>query len=273
MSLLPQSHRLNYWLQRYVTQSLPITDAQFTQKTLDTAEQVALFERFSGKKATQSLWYEIGSGSDLSMALCWGIQHSIRLTATDLYPIANISLINHNLSRLKIAPPLTNMKELSRFNIEYIAPLDAQQTGFEANTFDCITNTSVLEHIPADTLPAIFKECYRILKPKGLMICVIDMQDHYSYSDSSIGYYHFLKYGDFLYNNLINSDLHYQNRLRYNQYKALWENVGFSTIYEDLTYPDADQWAILDTLPVAKHFKNISREDKFARTAWIVLRK
>ncbi|WP_177199933.1 class I SAM-dependent methyltransferase [Flexibacter flexilis] len=273
ISLLPQSHQLNYLLQRHVTHSLPISEAQFAQKALDAAEQVALFERFSGKKAAQSLWYEIGSGSDLSMALCFGIKHDIRLTATDLYPIAKISLINNNLARLWTSQPITNLPELTQFNIQYAAPTDAQQTDFEANTFDCITNTSVLEHIPAAALPAIFKEGYRVLKPNGLMICVIDMQDHYSYTDSSITYGHFLRYNNFVYNDLINSDIHYQNRLRYSQYKTLWKAAGFRTIYEDLAYPDAQTLAMLETLPLAEPFKNFSREDKFAKTAWVVLQK
>lgn len=273
ISLLPQSHQLNYLLQRYIAHSLPISEAQFIQKALDAAEQVTLYERFSGKKAAQSLWYEIGSGSDLSMALCFGIKHGIKLTATDLYPIVKIPLINNNLSRMGVAQPITNLPALTQFNIQYAAPTDAQQTDFKANTFDCITNTSVLEHIPAAALPAIFKECYRVLKHEGLMICVIDMQDHYSYTDSTITYCHFLRYNNFIYNNLINSNIHYQNRLRYTQYKALWEAAGFRTIYQDLAYPDAQTLAMLETLPLAEPFKNFSREDKFARTAWVVLQK
>ncbi len=41
--------------------------------------------------------------------------------------------------------------------------------------FDVIFSVSVVEHVPSDQLPAFFSDCWRILKPGGLMLHLIDV--------------------------------------------------------------------------------------------------
>ena len=61
---------------------------------------------------------------------------------------------------------------------------------------DCITSTYTLEHIPADDIRRILVECNRILKPGGLILSLIDYQDHYSWLDLRISRYNFLRYSE-----------------------------------------------------------------------------
>ncbi|WP_415579685.1 class I SAM-dependent methyltransferase [Helicobacter labetoulli] len=79
------------------------------------------------------------------------------------------------------------------FNISYHIK-DAAQTGFADNEVDYICSYSVLEHIPLDSIRRIFSECYRVLKPNGRIVFLIDYQDHYSYFDSNLSIYNFLRF-------------------------------------------------------------------------------
>src|SRR5438132_1489863 len=119
--------------------------------------------------------------------------------------------------------PIRSITELeSRFGISYLAPCDARDSKLPAESFSFISNTSTLEHIPESDLLKVLVECVRLLKPKGIMSSIIDMKDHYSYHDSSISCYNFLKFSDTAWK-LIDSPLHFQNRLRYPDYKKLFE--------------------------------------------------
>lgn len=44
-------------------------------------------------------------------------------------------------------------------------PRDARQTGLPASHFDFVFRTATLEHIPAEDIPAIFRECARLHHP------------------------------------------------------------------------------------------------------------
>src|SRR5207253_9552486 len=55
------------------------------------------------------------------------------------------------------------------FGIEYRAPCDARRTALGDGSVDYITSTNTLEHIPADDLPAILRECHRLLTPGGFL--------------------------------------------------------------------------------------------------------
>ncbi|MEM1089066.1 MAG: class I SAM-dependent methyltransferase [Pseudomonadota bacterium] len=47
---------------------------------------------------------------------------------------------------------------------------DAADTGFDPGSFDLIVSHILLHETSSKAMPAIFKECYRLLKPGGLMI-------------------------------------------------------------------------------------------------------
>ena len=52
------------------------------------------------------------------------------------------------------------------------------------------------------------------------------MQDHYSFFDPGISAFNFLKFSEPTWS-LINSSVHYQNRLRASDFRRLHEDAGF----------------------------------------------
>lgn len=57
-----------------------------------------------------------------------------------------------------------------------------------SNHFDYVFSVSVVEHIPAANLKAVFEDCMRVLKPNGIMAHAIDM---YLLDESERGHPHF----------------------------------------------------------------------------------
>src|SRR5262249_3632127 len=115
------------------------------------------------------------------------------------------------------------------YGIDYWAPCDARRTQLEAGSIDWITSTNTLEHIPLQDIHAILQECRRLLRDDGLMSCLIDYEDHYSYFDHSISGYNFLQYSDEAWA-FFNPALYYQNRLRHRDYLDLFQSAGFEVV-------------------------------------------
>lgn len=51
---------------------------------------------------------------------------------------------------------------------------DVTDLQFEDNSFDVVTNVSVLEHLPFDMIMKSADSIYRVLKPGGIFICTLD---------------------------------------------------------------------------------------------------
>src|SRR5207249_8456650 len=147
-----------------------------------------------------------------------------------------------------------------RLGILYLAPRDARATGLPAESVDFVSSTDVCEHVPADDLAAIFRECQRLLRPGGAFSCRIDLQDHYAYFDRSLSRYNFLRYSEPTWA-LVNSPLHYQNRLRAPDYLRLVREAGLNIVVERPSRPSDEGRAELEAMSLAKRFCGYSVED------------
>lgn len=97
--------------------------------------------------------------------------------------------------------------------IAYHAPGDAAATGLPAESVDVAFSNSVMEHIPGETILAIFEEQRRILKPGGLSVHSVNCGDHYAYFDRTLNPVRYLTFSEREWR-FWNNDLLYQNRLR-----------------------------------------------------------
>jgi hypothetical protein len=98
----------------------------------------------------------------------------------------------------------------------------------------------------------------------------IDLQDHYSFFDSSVSPYNFLRYGDRRWA-IINSSLHYQNRLRARDYRELFAQAGLSTVEAVIHTPDAEHRKRLRSLPLAPPFAHAYTLDELEPSAMRVI--
>jgi SAM-dependent methyltransferase len=292
LSYLPMGNKVNYVLQRKVTKGLPVRDEEFFEKVLIANGHYDSFLEYSQPDDISNVaFYEFGAGWDLISPLVYyslGIEHQ---TIVDIRPNIRFELINDTLSRLSThkrrieqiagksfrdmdSSPIGSIEELeNRFGILYDAPLDARNTKLPAESYDFISNTSTLEHIPAPDIQKILVECRRLLKPKGIVSSIIDMKDHYSYFDANISCYNFLKFSDALWK-VIDSPLQFQNRLRCSDYIKLFEQSGLEIIAQDVTKPTFTELEVLQQLSLSSRFQGkYSLEDLGVKVAKIVTRK
>jgi SAM-dependent methyltransferase len=263
LGALPQGERLNYVFQRHVLRSFPLGDAAYHQKFTRAVNHLAAYEEYGrGVPAAEATFYEFGAGWDLAIPLSYALLGVGRQIVIDIRPSARLELVNETIAALdrlyperQLGGPVNSIAELeTRFGIHYLAPCDARGTGLAPGIVDFVSSTDVCEHIPAGDLPQVFVECRRLLRPGGAFSCRIDLQDHYSYFDPGVSQYNFLRFSDPAWS-LVNSPLHYQNRLRSPDYLRLAREAGLELVVENPSGPNEQGRAELQTLPLAKRFR------------------
>ena len=275
---LPQGERLNYVFQRRILHSFPVGDGAYRQKFTRAVSHVANYEEYGPDLPTaQATFYEFGAGWDLAIPISYALLGIRRQVVTDIRPSARIELVNETIAALgRLRPeleeasgrsvrdpggPIAAIAELEpRFGIRYLAPCDARATGLAAGTVDFVSSTDTCEHIPPDDLAEVFAESRRLLRPDGAFSCRIDLQDHYSYFDGGVSRYNFLRFSDRTWA-LVNSPLHYQNRLRAPDYLRLVREAGFELLVENPSGPSEEGRAELAALPLAERFRGYSVDE------------
>jgi SAM-dependent methyltransferase len=278
LGVLPQGERLNYVFQRHVLHSFPLGDAAYRQKFTRAANHLAAYEQHSPDvPPAEATFFEFGAGWDLAIPLSYALLGVGRQIVIDIRPSARIELVNETIAALgRLRPeleqatergvrdaggPIASIAELEpRFGIRYLAPCDARGTGLSPGIVDFVSSTDTCEHIPADDLAKVFAECRRLLRPGGAFSCRIDLLDHYSYFDPGLSRYNFLRFSGPTWA-LVNSPLHYQNRLRAPEYLRLVRNAGLDLVAERPSGPNEDGRKELQALPLAKRFRGYSPEE------------
>ena len=273
LGFLPQGERLNYLFQRHVAHSLPADESVFRSKFSRALQHLHAYEKHGpGRPAAEAVFYEFGAGWDLAIPLAYAALGVGRQVLVDIRPSARTELVNENLAAFerlwgelekeagrelrRLGGPLGSLTEVDeRLGIAYLAPRDARSTGLAAESIDFVSSTDTCEHIPEDDLARIFRECHRLLRPGGAFSCRIDLQDHYAYFDPSLSKYNFLRYSDGAWR-VVNSPLHFQNRLRSPDYLRLVRGAGFEVLVERPSGPGEDGLEELRRLPLAPRFRN-----------------
>jgi SAM-dependent methyltransferase len=258
-------------------------DVRFAQehlRALDERGPVAIEE---------ARFLEFGTGWDLTIALvyyCFGVNHQLLV---DIRPLMKPVLVFDIARRLRASEnefklmrvPERLIKQTGYDNcrsilketcgIDYRAPFDMRQTRLDEGAVDYITATKVLSNIPLQDLRLIIRECYRILRPGGLMRVLSNYRDEYANFDKNISVYNFLQFSDKEWQRY-STALLYQNRLRHCDYRSMFIEAGFEILDDQAAYDDAAE-ALLRHLPLAKEFGSYSFEDLALVRGVLLLRR
>lgn len=288
-SALPQGERLNYLFQRHLTHGLPRGRGELAEKFNSALAHYRAAARWGGLGRGPVSAYEFGTGWELAVPVCLYLLGVRRQTLVDLRPLVRWELLADAWAKLDLiareaaqasghaladlgGPAPAGLRELrERLGITYRAPCDARATGLPAGSFDLVHSTEVMEHIPQEDLAPILRECRRLLAPGGVVSLQVDMQDHYSYFDRGISAYHYLRFSDKAWG-LINSGLHYQNRLRLPAYLEAVAQAGLRLVRQEVAWPSPADLALLDRLPLAARFRGLAPRQLGARSALLICR-
>jgi SAM-dependent methyltransferase len=106
---------------------------------------------------------------------------------------------------------------------------DGRAIPMAGESVDVIWSNDVFEHFRYPR--AMIRECHRVLRPGGTMVCRVDVRDHYQsderkFSDN-------LRYPTWLWNAMTWNRSAFTNRLRYSEWLALFEEVGFNVLEKE----------------------------------------
>ena len=269
LSALPGGYRINYLLQRHITRSLPRAWTEIRDKFLIALAHWRAARDIRGKGPLSA--YEFGAGWELVVAMglyMLGVEVQVlvdryRLARWELVEAAAGQMRRHHAEleemagqRLRPLPDCRGQHEaLEALGIYYMAPCDAACTPLPAGSFHLVSSTQVLEHVPEAELEGIFSECARVVSENGVVSLWIDMADHYSYFDPAVGPYNFLRYPEGVWR-LVNSSLHYQNRLRLGDYLRVASASGLRLVGMDLRLPTPKELGELKRMPLARPFRD-----------------
>lgn len=224
-----------YFLQKYVSK-------RWKTGTLSKSPIWQAHKKYLKKYNTTGVVFEFGAGKTLAQNLF--LSDIIeRQVVVDLNPMIDLNLvedlrrqISHQLN-FRSEEPIESLPILEAYGIEYRAPYDAAVTDFSDKSIDACISTNTLEHIPEESIIAIFSELYRTLKDDGIISAKIDYSDHYAHTDESISWLNYLKYDKSEWKKY-NHKCHFQNRLRHYNYLEIFERCGFEAVEKDLVFSE-----------------------------------
>ncbi len=283
-SRVPGGEALNYLCQRRIFRNLPISDDTFRATAQNARRHLENLTKYGTVPVNEATFYEFGAGKDLVIPLayyCLGVREQL---IVDIRDLAREELLLDAIRRLRarVVPDLARspdaalavsgrQQRLAALGITYRAPCDARATGLADASVDYITSTSTLEHIPPTDIRLILRESRRILRPEGVMSMLIDYQDHYSYADSSISAYNFLRYDEREWARW-NPSLQYQNRSRHSDYLEMFEAEGFEVVAEETVGGTPADLDTIAELPPAALFRERDPQDLATRLAFVTLK-
>jgi SAM-dependent methyltransferase len=288
LSRIPRGELINYFFQRYVSKSFPIPNDVFLKRVNYGYEHYKNFIQFNRLVTNSNNYYEFGAGQTLIIPLTIAFL-GFDVMCIDTRKLIVKKLINETIDKFKANVAVLPFKMMQgilqninneniieflkeHYGLNYCAPRDAKSTEMLENSFDFISATATLEHIPSENISTILNECYRVLKFGGIMSLKMDYQDQWSYFDKNISIYNFLKYSSKEWAKYSPS-LHYLNRLRHIDYIRLFAMTDFKVVNDVPQLPTTEDIKELKKIKLAEEFKRFTLNDLGIKGSLIALIK
>jgi len=163
-----------------------------------------------------------------------------------------------NLGKSKHDRVLSNFKS---FNIDYVAPGDARDSGLDTESVDIHCSTNTFEHIPREDLLAILIEARRVLKPSGLAIHYVDPTDHFAHADKTQSPVRFLNLSERDIERYYRNRYAYQNLLFDDDYRELFDEAGLEIVDVKFKIEERSLRALEANAPTLPGFENRDIEE------------
>lgn len=298
VSRLPSetSYAAYYWLQRHFGGLRRINPVERLRAGVETWKQIEQL----GHTPIDKIFFEVGTGRVPMTPLAYWLMGAKGVITIDLNPYLKEELSRECLqymaehaeeiqalfgSRLN-QQRFDALRDLQRKNdsslrdlldlcrITYIAPGDAAHTGLSPGSIDFHTSFNVFEHIPGDVLAAILAEGNRIISRDGLFVHRVDYSDHFSHSDAHISPINFLQYSDAAWHRYAGNRYMYMNRLRHDDFLALFDSNGHRILATDPAVDTASLALLNDgRLHVDARFGGKAAEVLATTASWIISSK
>ena len=137
------------------------------------------------------------------------------------------------------------------------------------NEFDLLFSMDVLEHIHNSFIANSISSMYRVLKPGGLSLHQLGVDDHLAHYDRHASPKQYLQYDDTTWRLRFQNEVQYFNRVSLDDILRMFRKAGFELVDKATSqYP-----APLETLKIAPRFADQSAESLNATRLYLVHRK
>jgi len=145
-----------------------------------------------------------------------------------------------------------------------------REVPFESDRFDVIWSYTAFEHLRYPELTV--RECFRVLRPGGCLVALIDLGDHSYYGCTANGpekLFDCLRYPEWLWNLMRWNRSSYVNRLRRSDWIRLFDEAGFIVRTQEATVSKE----IASLLPQMKYLQKYSYDDAVTSILTVCLEK
>ena len=153
--------------------------------------------------------------------------------------------------------------------MNYIIEPRGKLTAMSSDRFEMVFSVDVLEHVERTALPATISDIYRVLKPGGISIHQIGLDDHLSHYAPGMPSKNYLRYSDRTWKLFFENKVQYFNRIQLAEFLTLFQQGGF----ELESCQTKDDSALLTQISIHDQFRHHSTHDLQATRAFIVHRK
>ncbi|MFN8277040.1 MAG: class I SAM-dependent methyltransferase [Chitinophagales bacterium] len=281
ISFLPQSHKINYLFQKYITRGVYLSDDYFYDRLAHAGEHIKAWQQGSGTSAPPSS-LEIGTGWYPVVPISFFLSGVEAIYSVDISPLTSkphllttirkfmeageprlaqvLPLVPERWQELKTIAASMNTQSLDdllkQLHITYLVA-DARQLPLDDNSIHLVNSNNTFEHIYPKLLQPILQEFQRVVKKEnGVFSHAIDMSDHFAHFDKTISIYHFLRYSENAWKWIDNS-VQPQNRCRMCDYEAMYQALNIPISSSTHRKGDVNE---LVKVPLAAPFKNYSPE-------------
>lgn len=296
ISLLPGSRAIGDMLRTRMSKSLDLSAEKFESKVAESHTQTEHFRRVAKLELDGRCVVELGTGWHPVMPLCYFLCGAAGVWTYDIEPLLRPQRVRRTIElfleanrsgrltqflpgiragRIQVLKNILASRAcdsvksmLEPMNIRAMTR-DAQSTGLAAESVAFFTSSGVLEYIPRAALSGIFREFARIASPDAVMVHRINLTDQYSYFDSSITPFNYLRYSEKMWK-LFDSPLVSQNRMRITDYREIVRQAGFEIVSEENESGSPDA---LSRVPLSPQFRRYSRDDLLVLHSWLIARR
>ncbi len=165
---------------------------------------------------------------------------------------------------------INTFSELYRIaKFEYYLEKSGGFTKFNNDTYTVAFSCNVFEHISSSLLTnGYLNDLFRIIKPGGYSIQIIDISDHLHVMDPHKTHIkEYLKISNKLWTKYFQSDIKYTNRLQKSDWLRLFKQAGFNLIHVEEVKCD------ITDLQISDYYKKYSIDDLECRRLFLIHQK
>lgn len=194
------------------------------------------------------------------------------LRAFSTFPIPEL-IHDHEMARVReLLGSIITVESFEKLyqllDMTYVIDSDGRLDQLPDRSFDVVFSVDVLEHVDSNAIDATAHSLYRVLKPGGISIHQIGLDDHLAHYAAGMPSKNYMRYSNSTWKLLFENRLQYINRIQLTDFLSVFEKTNFELI-EYTTEEDAS----LDRLQLHQDFLRFDSETIRSTRAYLTHRK